>query len=242
MANHPWLDDVRNQLAKHALPPAYIRRFMDELSDHFQDITEENMSTEANVNSRLGEPQLVANSAVTVYRRRSFLGRHPTAAFVVFALSPIVSLIVIEAIAIFLFISAVYLIGEDKTFDFTRKIGLIGQSLVPYILAFLTVVIPSVFLSILYCKLAKRLCIRKRWMLMSCVSIATVAMLLCWSATFSDTPGKNCLQCGIWIPAWSGWTPPLRNLGQCLLPLAIGCWFIRRKCDNNQLPLASSGC
>ena len=75
MANQAWLDEVRERLAKHTLPPAYIRRFMDELSDHFQDITEENMGTEANVLSRLGEPEHVAESAATAYRRRSFLGR-----------------------------------------------------------------------------------------------------------------------------------------------------------------------
>ena len=92
MANLPWLDEVRKRLAEQALPPSYVQRFMEELSDHFQDVTEEIMSTEASVSSRLGEPEQVAKAVVTAYRRRSFLGRHPTAAFLVFAVSPVVSL------------------------------------------------------------------------------------------------------------------------------------------------------
>lgn len=56
---------------------------MDELSDHFEDITDETMSTEASVSSRLGEPKLVADAAITAYWRRSFLDRRPMVAFLV---------------------------------------------------------------------------------------------------------------------------------------------------------------
>ena len=93
MAKRRWLDEVRQRLARRALPPAYIGRFMDELSDHFQDLTEESMSTEASVLSRLGDPAQVAEAAVTAYRQRSFLGRHPAAALLVFGISPAASLI-----------------------------------------------------------------------------------------------------------------------------------------------------
>ena len=40
MANQPWLDEVRERLARQALPPSYIQRFMEELSDHLEDIKE----------------------------------------------------------------------------------------------------------------------------------------------------------------------------------------------------------
>ena len=93
MAKRPWLDEVRGRLAKHGLPPAYVQRFVQELSDHFDDLKEENMGTEVDVSSRLGEPERVAQAAVAAYRRRSFLGRHPTAAFLVFAVSPLLMLL-----------------------------------------------------------------------------------------------------------------------------------------------------
>ena len=91
MANLPWLDEVLARLARRGLPPNYVRRFAEELSDHLDDLKEENMSKAVDVVSRLGKPEQVAEAAVTAYRRRSFLGRHPTAAFLVFAVSPLVS-------------------------------------------------------------------------------------------------------------------------------------------------------
>ena len=69
MGNQPWLDRVRERLARQALPPAYIRRFTEELSDHLEDLKEESMETDAL--SRLGEPGQLANAAVAAYRRRS---------------------------------------------------------------------------------------------------------------------------------------------------------------------------
>ena len=93
MANPLWLDDVRERLADKRLPPKYVRRLLDELSEHLEDLKEENMSTEANAYSRLGEPEQVAQAAIITYRRHSFLGRHPVATFLVFAVSPIVPLV-----------------------------------------------------------------------------------------------------------------------------------------------------
>jgi hypothetical protein len=240
VANRPWLEKVRELLARHALPPAYIRRFMDELADHIQDIMEENMSTVANIGFRLGEPEFVAESAAAAYRRRSFIGRHPWAAFFVFAISPIVSFVAIEAIVICLFAIAVSLFGEEKAFLFAQKIGIVGEAVVPYLLAFFTVAIPSLILSVVYCRLAKRLCIRKKWMCASCISLSTFAALLCWSVKFSDTPGQNALMLGLWLPGLSGWMPSLRSLGQCILPLVIGVWFLWAKQEKDKLSLDSS--
>jgi hypothetical protein len=55
MANRAWLDEVRARLVKHALPASYIQRFVSEPSDHLEDL-KENMSREAGVLSRRGEP------------------------------------------------------------------------------------------------------------------------------------------------------------------------------------------
>ena len=93
MANLPWLEEVQKRLYGHGLPPSYVRRFVAELMDHFQDLKEENMGADAV--SRLGEPEAVAEAAVTAYRRRSFFARHPVLTFplplLVFAVSPVVS-------------------------------------------------------------------------------------------------------------------------------------------------------
>ena len=58
--------------------------FAEELSDHLQDFKEDAMSTEADMYSQFGEPEQVANAALVAYQQHSFLGRHPTAAFLIF--------------------------------------------------------------------------------------------------------------------------------------------------------------
>jgi hypothetical protein len=238
MKNQAWLDELRERLEKHALPPAYIRRFMEELSDHLQDIMEENMNTEANSTSRLGKPEQISESAIVAYRQRNFLSRHPTAAFFVFSISPILSLIALDALVLGIFVLAIWLIGEEAASGITKKIGLVGQAIAPYLLALFFLVIPSIVLSILYCRLAKRLCLRKSWMFASCISLAAMAMCVFWSASFSDIPGKNNLSCGFGIPAWKGWIPPIQNLVQFIIPLATGCWFIRRTHEQCDLKIA----
>jgi hypothetical protein len=48
----------------------------------------------------LGEANQVADAAVTAYRRRSFVGRHPAAAFLVFAVSPVLSMVVCSILVV----------------------------------------------------------------------------------------------------------------------------------------------
>ncbi|MGA2258845.1 MAG: hypothetical protein ABSG53_29610 [Thermoguttaceae bacterium] len=97
MANPSWLDDVRKRLLRQELPLVYVQRFMEELTDHLDDLKEQSM--EADAISRLGKPDQVAEAAVTAYQRRRFFGGHPAAAFLVFGVSPPVSLFALVAIA-----------------------------------------------------------------------------------------------------------------------------------------------
>ena len=63
MDSQPWLDRVRERLARHVLPPSYVQRLMEELSDHLEDLKEEGM--EADAISRMGEAEQVAEAAAT---------------------------------------------------------------------------------------------------------------------------------------------------------------------------------
>jgi hypothetical protein len=238
MANRPWLDDVRARLARHALPRSYIQRFTEELSDHLEDLMEETMSTVSDVYSRLGEPEQVAHAAATAYRRRSFLGRHPAAAFLVFAVSPIAAMIALEAAALLFIIATSKLIGENSLFHLSRKLGAFEQMTIPYILTFLTVVAPSCFLAILYCKLASRLGIKKGWMFASCAVVSFMAMCIFWSVSFSNMPGQNLLICGLGFTLGGDWILLLRSLCQFIIPLAVGWWYIRRRANPSRPQLA----
>lgn len=247
MANLPWLDEVLSRLAKRGLPSSYIQRFADELSDHLEDFEDDAMSTDADAYSRLGKPEQVADAAVVAYRRRSFLGRHPTAAFLVFGLSPLVSLI-----CLFILVCVgLRLIGVTA-----ERIGLVsneGFSTVPagpielaagrYLFSLLTIIIPAILASIIYCKLAKRWYVGNAWILTSCVVLATAAMLPAWDVNTKmiDANGHYAVCAGLWIPGWCGWVLPISvpQLLQFLVPLAIGWWFMRCKGDEVCLHMAS---
>jgi hypothetical protein len=240
MANPSWLDDVRKRLFRQGLPPSYVQRFMDELSDHVADLKEENM--EGDAVSRLGEPEQVADNAVAAYRRRSFLGRHPTAAFLVFGLSPVVSFIVLSVLAAGLFeLCCVRLWGTNLAG--LRHFGPWAVPAMPYVMSLLTVVIPCILASILYCRLAWWLGIGKKWMLLSCAMLAVLGSMSYCFVNLSPLPGHHALLWGGGIPITIGQLASVfcrpRQLLQFLVPLAIGWWFLRRKPDQGRLQLAS---
>ena len=162
MGDQLWLDRVRERLARQALPSAYIRRFTEELSDHLEDLKEESMETDAY--SRLGEPEEVAEAAVIAYRRRSFLGRHPVAAFLVFAVSPVITLYA----TLFVFLVALSVFAAQHTVDFIENRLVLS----------LIIVVCSTFVGALYGELALWLGIGRKWTLVSCLVLAAVAMLL----------------------------------------------------------------
>ncbi len=161
MDSQPWLDRVLEQLARHDLPPNYVQGFIEELTDHLEDLKEESM--EANASSRLGEPKQVAEAAATAYRRRSFLGRHPTAAFLVFAISPVIPQYVLFLVGAMVLIT----FRADHTLDWYENHWILSP----------IIVVCSTFLSILYGELAMRLGIGRKWMLASCAVLGAFAML-----------------------------------------------------------------
>ena len=161
MGNQAWLDNVREQLARHDLAPSYVQRFLEELGDHLEDLRNENL--EADVVSRLGEPEQVVNAAVAAYRRRSFLGRHAVAAFLVFAISPVIA----QCALFFLAFVFVEVLARFSGHYPVHKYHWITS---------LTIVVCSTFLGTLYGELATGLGIGKKWLLASCAAIGVVAM------------------------------------------------------------------
>jgi hypothetical protein len=236
MDSQPWLSRVRKRLAKHALPPSYVQRFMEELADHLADLKEEGM--DQNSSSRLGEPEQVAEAAVTAYRRRSFLGRHPAARFLVFGVSPAVSLVVLFIASSFS-LMGLGMICERLGFNIDQgsHMATVGSALMCLVMSLLTIIIPSILASIAYCRLARRVGMGTTWVIGSCAIVAVLASFTSYWRAGS----------GYWMLGflWSGFfrygslvalTQHVVNLS---IPLAIGLWFLRRKHDEGQLQLAS---
>lgn len=186
MGSQPWLDRVREWLAKHALPPSYVQRFMEELRDHLDDLKEESM--EADAISQLGEPEHVAEAAITAYRRRSFVGRHPTAAFLVFGISPLASFIILLA--------TVALVTLLVSCDENDWVGA------------LMIVFCSTIATIFYGELAAWLGLGKKWTLVSCAVLGTIAVL-----------------CEL------GSSVPVMLPMQFAAPFVVRWWLVKRKCD-----------
>jgi hypothetical protein len=170
MESQPWLDSVRQRLARHDLPPSYAQRFTEELRDHLEDLKEENM--EADAISRLGEPEQVADNAVAAYRRRSFLGRHPVAAFLVLCVLSILAQFTLFAA----FAQAIIAIRADHTLEWHENHWILSP----------IIALCSTFLGILYAELAVRFGIGRKGMLASYLVLGAVAMLeeLCFGVTW----------------------------------------------------------
>jgi hypothetical protein len=235
MANRRWLDDVVAQLAGRGLPPAYVERFAEELSDHLQDLTEENMSMESELAARLGRPEQVAEAAAVAYRRRGYLGRHPAAAFLVFAISPVVSmalLIALGGIALVAIGMVCRSCGANMEFA-PDQVGIgVARSLC-FATTVVTIVIPSLLASILYCKLAARLGMGRKWMVVSAAVLAVMCLLCSSWMTLSNVPGKSAWTFGIGFP------PNALQFVQLLVPLAVAGWFLRRTREQEPIRFAS---
>jgi hypothetical protein len=237
MAAPVWLDELRRQLAGRGLPSAYIERFAGELCDHLEDLKEENMSNDSELVSRLGHPEQVAEAAALSYRQRSFLGRHPTAAFFVFAVSPIiwqVILFVVVVLAVKALAAIAYQLGflsENGRYAPPTPLQLEATQ---YAFSFLFVVLPSLLAAVLYCRLGRRLGMARAWMWASCIVLAAMALLPCWYVRLgADAAGHLCVIGGLSIPflgyGWSVCYLHISQLIQLAVPLLIGWWFLRRR-------------
>ena len=177
-------------------------------------------------------------AAVAAYRRRSFLGRHPVAAFLVFGVSPVVSLIalIVASVCMIWLIEVGVGISEQPN---PNHLGVVGSAVVNLVGSLLIVVIPTIFATIFYCQLAKWLAIGKKWMVLCSITLAVFASSF---AFWHTGPGDNAWLFGLsWYAFICGrsWVALTQLLVNLIVPLAIAWWFIRRKHDQGQLQLAS---
>jgi hypothetical protein len=223
MPGLPWFDEVAERLIARHLPPGYVQRFVRELADHFEDLKEETMGLEAEALTRLGEPRHVAAAAIKAYGRRNLLARHSALKFLVFAVSPILSLIVLAIAGLFVLLALARGLGYVDSSG--THVGDVVKALLPYILTAMTIVIPAAVLTGLYFSLARRLGIGRRWMLASCLVLSVLAGLAMCDVTLSELPGQSRLTYGLGIGFG---TADLLRMGKALAPLGLGLWLLRR--------------
>lgn len=224
-----WFDRLRRQLEKRRLPRAYIERIVEEMTDHFHDLTEESMNSEEEAILRLGDPEQVARATAGQYRRRTFLGRHPIIAFLTFAVSPVFSFVLLAALEIFAvveslnlvssFITAIFHLQDDASGRIPPgiEIGLrIGMPL-------LFIIVPSAVLMLVYGRLARRTPYARRWLLVSCGVISAIASAPIFSVGFNEKMARSFVGAGVYWPRL-----PMQFV-QLAIPLALGCWLLWRQ-------------
>jgi hypothetical protein len=229
MGNQRWLDDFRRQLIGRKLPGKYVQRIVEEAADHLEDLMEESMkNTDLDLNARMGDSEHVAESAVAAFRCRSFLGRHPAAAFMTFAVSPLVAFLVL------MFAVLIAFFGTCKLCGLIDNDGLhLGalKAVINYALPLAVISVPSMLLSFLYCSLSRKTVVGKKWMLFACGALVVVS-----SATFCELHFNGASDHGqlILFVGARYWI----QIVQFLIAVAFSWWLIRRS-DQGRTQLAA---
>jgi hypothetical protein len=170
MHNAIVIEQFKRRLIELGCPMGRIRRNIQELADHHEDLKHDAMeegfseaAAEAHATERLGEPVALAERVAAVLRNSSWCGRHPVLSFCI--LPPLGILIIaalgllLETVMARLYFSAEelnILANDERGMEFLRAI----LKLTYYGAVALT--------SILFCRLAWRSARGLRWALMAC--------------------------------------------------------------------------
>lgn len=231
MSNQGPLDALRANLIARGLPARYVRRVVEELQDHQQDIVDERGMVSAE--SRIGDPTVLAERIVAEFRASRFVGRHPALAFVV---TPI-PLVIAAWMVVFLGLALLSSPLEEAA-------GVTGRNVGAYAIYLGLRFVPFAGTAFVLCRSAYRSG-RGRWSLVACVLVALLAGSLVANLTFSTGHEDGRLMFGTLFltPGIAG--RPLaeagRQLVQMAVPLAIWLCFALRFEWRRRLAMKNAG-
>jgi len=221
VANQPWLEQFRAQLGKEKLPAAYVERLVEEISDHWQDLREENMPTELEQGVRMGEPGQVAALAGCTYGRR-LLRRRPVLAFAIFVLSPLPILVLLS-------LAMLYAAGLGlEKWQGAGSGHSLKQTLNPAAMdaAIAAVLVLSTgLLTAGFGRLAERAGLTRRWAVASGLILCLAVGLTIHQVKLSDTLGQSSIELGL---GWGAYRYKLWQAVQLSLGLAL-CFLVLRR-------------
>jgi hypothetical protein len=201
----PWLEELSEQVKRQGLPPQYVERLLQELSDHFRDIQGEEKGMDAEQvcipDTRMGEPGDLARFIGSEYRKQHFSRRHPV---VMFAVMPVLLLLAIWAGLLLL----AFLIGSVLGEAAAPVVGGFMAQLIDYGVIWLPVTVTAV----IFCRAARHRRVDWHWSLLTAATLAIFPGM-----TVSLTPST--LIVGL-FPAMT-----LATFIQVVLPLAICGWY-----------------
>ena len=235
MGNPQWFDALRLELQHRRLPPRYVERLIQELTDHVNDLTEENLRMEAppslEMERTIGTPAEVAEAAAAQYPKPHFCGSHPIMTFVVLPI-PLVLLTFALSIAtlagtwegIEFVLERLFGIADS---DDSLRQWLARAPEASWMVGFGIVIVPLTLAMIVLRKLAAVSGKSWRWLLVACLLVLVAAKAMYVETIFSEIPGRSRIMMGL---MWH--SHPFRFRGaeflQCLVTLAIGGYLIWR--------------
>lgn len=218
----PWLERVAEELAGQGLPAGVRTRLLDELRDHLNDLMEggTNVATDVEMESRMGSPEELAAGAAADYRRAAWVRRHP---LLVFGVAP-VPVVLLGMMVYLLSFAAIGYVVDAVTHDRGGLESIPRNIIVPVATGFTYSIrfVPFLALAVVFGYLATRYRVRGWWLFAAVVQVAILAGAATAQLDRSDLPGQSQLSVGLGTPL-TGWLQAI----QLLLPLAIGCLFLR---------------
>jgi hypothetical protein len=214
MSNQPTLDSLRADLIRRGLPIRYVRRVVEELQDHQQDLVDEKPTTSE---SRLGDLTDLADRIVAEFRASRFAGRHPILAFVI---TPI-PLVIAACVTVFLAAALLSMSLEEA-------MGATGRNAGAYVIYLGLRFLPFGATALFLCRWAYRSG-RGGWSLIACLLVALLAgtFLAVLKFPVGDADGTMMFGTLLLTPGMAAMVVG-QQLAQIAMPLAIWLWFALR--------------
>ncbi len=206
----PWLEQLRELVNRQGLPPQYMERLFEELSDHFQDIQEEKKRMDAEQvstpDARMGEPSELAQFVGGEYRKRRFSQKHPV---VMFAALPVLLLLCIwSGLGLLAYGIGGMLAGPagpaESVVSLTKTEQLICCGIIW---------LPVALTAVIFCRAAQRQRVSWRRPMLTAATLAVFPGMMV-------RLNSSMLIIGLPYPTMS-----VTALIQLMLPLAIGSWY-----------------
>lgn len=234
MDARPWLDNLRRELARQNLPPFYVERLVEELTDHITDCMEDRMSTDAkdlrSLAARLGAARDIAAAAQSEYCKTNFWGRHPILSFV---LLPILALPIVWAAAFVIVLFASKLLGLDTGGNASESLAEWARWSMPGVV-FLSLFVPIVAVAALVCRMGSRAGVHWRWTVIACAIVAVVGGTAMANIVLPIGASRGQMTFGFGVSQY----PTPGQLLQFAAPLALGIWAGWRQSDRRRSVLA----
>jgi hypothetical protein len=197
MPQLPELNRVRLCLLNRGVPLTYVRRLLEELSEHRTDLLEDLTARELNSDAaaaeaqqRIGDAGAIADAAVAGLRYGSFTGRHPALSLIA------LPLLLLPLCWLAFFVTSAWLLaiaGGSGWLSATSSEGRMTVVAVCYFCGYGL----HALIGVPFYWSARRACCGTTWAWMPCLALSAVAAFSFFHLTFNDAAGTGHLIAGV---------------------------------------------